>query len=55
MIYKKQRPKSEQDRTFFKPGSETLSKGQFISKAIYGLLTSPKKRTDEFVLFAFLL
>ena len=30
-------------------------KGQLISKAIYGLLTSPKKRTDEFVLFAFLL
>ena len=30
-------------------------KGQFISKAIYGLLTSPKKWTDEFVLFAFLL
>ena len=31
------------------------TKGQLISKAIYGLLTSPKKRTDEFVLFAFLL
>ena len=30
-------------------------KGQLISKAIYGLLTSPKKLTDEFVLFAFLL
>ena len=30
-------------------------KGQLILKAIYGLLTSPKKRTDEFVLFAFLL
>jgi hypothetical protein len=31
-------------------------KGQLISKAIYGLLTSPKKRrTDEFDLFAFLL
>ena len=29
-------------------------KGQLISKAIYGLLTSPKKRTYEFVLFAFL-
>ena len=28
------------------------SKGQLISKATYGLLTSPKKRTDEFVLFA---
>ena len=26
---------------------------QLISKAIYGLLTSPKKRTDEFDLFAF--
>ena len=33
----------------------TSTKGQLISKAIYGLLTSPKKRTDEFVLFAFLL
>ena len=31
------------------------AKGQLISKAIYGLLTSPKKRRDEFVLFAFLL
>ena len=30
-------------------------KGQLISKAIYGLLTSPKNRTEEFVLFAFLL
>ena len=26
-----------------------------MSKAIHGLLTSPKKRTDEFILFAFLL
>ena len=33
----------------------TLCKGQLISKAIYGLLTSPKKQMDEFVLFAFLL
>ena len=31
------------------------AKGQLISKAIYGLLTSPKKWTDEFDLFAFLL
>ena len=30
-------------------------KGQLMSKAIYGLLTSPKKQTDDFVLFAFLL
>ena len=30
-------------------------KGQLISKAIYGQLTSPKKQMDEFVLFAFLL
>ena len=30
-------------------------KGQLISKEIYGLLTSPKKRTDEIVLFAFCL
>ena len=29
-----------------------LFKGHLISKAIYGLLTSPKKRTDEFDLFA---
>ena len=28
------------------------TKGQLISKAIYSLLTSPKKRMDEFVLFA---
>ena len=32
-----------------------LSKGRLISKAIYGLLTSPKKWTNEFDLFAFLL
>ena len=31
-----------------------LFKGQLISKAIYGLLTSPKKQTDK-VSFAFLL
>ena len=31
------------------------TKGQLISKPIYDLLTSPKKRTDEFDLFAFLL
>ena len=31
------------------------TKGQLISKQIYDLLTSPKKRTDEFDLFAFLL
>ena len=30
-------------------------KGHLISKAIYGLLASSKKRTDEFDLFAFLL
>ena len=30
-------------------------KGQLISKAIYGLLTSPKKQIEEFVLFVFLL
>ena len=33
-------------------GHLTPSKGQLISKAMYGLLTSPQKRTDEFVLFA---
>ena len=32
-----------------------FTKGQLISKPIYDLLTSPKKRTDEFDLFAFLL
>ena len=31
------------------------SEGQLFSKVIYGLLTSPKKQTDEFVLFAVLL
>ena len=29
------------------------NKGQLISKAIYGLLTSPKKQTDDFVSLAF--
>ena len=33
----------------------SVPKGQLISKAIYSLLTSSKKRTDKFVLFAFLL
>jgi hypothetical protein len=33
----------------------TRVKGQLISKAIYGMLTSPKKGMDKFVLFAFLL
>ena len=32
-----------------------IIKGQLISKAIYCLLTSPKKQTNEFVLFALLL
>ena len=32
-----------------------VDKGQLISKAIYGLVTSPKKRTDEFVLLSFFL
>ena len=31
------------------------AKGQLISKPIYDLLTSPKKQTDKFDLFAFLL
>ena len=38
-----------------KAAQHSHSKGQLILKAIYGQLTSPKKRTDEFVLFAFLL
>ena len=45
---------------FLKPCSwnrpeAVVTKGQLISKAIYGLLTSPQKRTDGFVLFDFLL
>ena len=32
-----------------------LIKGQLISKADWRAIDSPKKRTDEFVLFAFLL
>ena len=32
-----------------------FAKGQLISEAIYGLLTSPKKRMDKLLLFAFLL
>ena len=43
------------DVTHHRRALAEISKGQLISKAIYGLLTSPKKRTDEFVLFAFLL
>ena len=31
------------------------TKGQLISKADWRAIDSPKKRTDEFVLFAFLL
>ena len=33
--------------------TKSTNKGQFISKAIYGLLTSPKKRTEEFVWLLF--
>ena len=33
----------------------SFAKGQLILKAIYGMLTSPKKQMDEFDLFAFLL
>ena len=36
----------------FRFGIPTATKGQLISKPIYDLLTSPKKRTDEFDLFA---
>ena len=32
-----------------------VSKGQLISKADWRAIESPKKRTDEFVLFTFLL
>ena len=34
---------------------EFAPKGQLISKADWRAIDSPKKRTDEFVLFAFLL
>ena len=30
-----------------------FTKGKLISKAVYGLLISPKKQTDEFVLIVF--
>ena len=36
-------------------GKKVFSKGQFISKAEWHAIDSPKKQTDEFVLFAFLL
>ena len=39
----------------FDRNNENRAKGQLISKPIYDLLTSQKKRTDEFDLFAFLL
>ena len=38
---------------FFK--NFVITKGQLISKADWRTIDSPKKRTDEFVLFAFLL
>ena len=41
------------DFQIFRPS--VIPKGQLISKAIYGLLISPKKRTDDFCVFAFLL
>ena len=34
---------------------DDLSKGQLISKADWCTIDSPKKQTDEFVLFVFLL
>ena len=40
-------------RHFFVNRKLLLCKGELISKAIYGLPTSPKKRTDKFVFFAF--
>ena len=36
-------------------GPIAQTKGQLISKADWRAMDSPKKRTDEFVLFAFLL
>ena len=53
-----QRPSQQRPKGHSNPRKMSIyhiSKGQLISKAIHGLLTSPKKRTDEFVLFAFLL
>ena len=40
-------------RSFGQKSKNVFNKGQLISKTIYGLLTFPKKRTVEFVLFAF--
>ena len=37
---------------WFRLVSVSAYKGQLILKAVYGLLTSPKKQTDEFDLFA---
>ena len=34
---------------------KTMTKGQLISKADWHAIDSPKKQTDEFVLFVFLL
>ena len=41
--------------TYFLTENKSEIKGHLISKAIYGLPTSSKKRMDEFDLFAFLL
>ena len=41
--------------TTLRTRSKTVTKGQLLSKADWHAIDSPKKRTDEFVLFAFLL
>ena len=51
---KKNPPKRKGEKFKLEKGNKS-PKGQLISKPIYDLLTSPKKRTDEFDLFAFLL
>ena len=55
-VLEQEQQQKSQDKLLY-PGTsrDEITKGQLISKVIYGLLTSPKKRTDEFVLFAFLL
>ena len=40
---------------YIEVAQEGVSKGQLFSKADWRAIDSPKKRTDEFVLFAFLL
>ena len=52
MVRKKQRGFPD---AMFQAKMQCVSKGQLISKADWRAIDSSKKRTDEFVLFAFLL